>query len=108
MRILLCNCPPAEADGLARALIERRLAACVNILPAVTSVYRWEGAVQTDTESTLLVKVAEPVVERAVAALSELHSYTVPEVLVLPVDTERSFGPYVRWVRESCGSEEGA
>lgn len=103
MRIVICNCPPDEADGLARALVEERLAACVNIAPAVRSVYVWEGAVQDEVESTLVAKVPEARLDAAVSRLQELHSYDVPEVLALPVDTERSSKAYVDWVRGIAG-----
>lgn len=100
MRLLVCNCPPNEAESLARSLVEEGLAACVNILPAVRSIYRWEGAIHADTESTLLVKVGEERTDAAVKRLVELHSYEVAEVLVIPVEADRSAPAYVKWVRE--------
>lgn len=97
MRVVLCNCPPSEAPSLAETLVDERLAACVNLLP-VTSIYRWNGAVQRDAEVTLLIKTAA---ER-VAALSEriraLHSYDVPEIVVLEA-LPTSDPTYVGWVR---------
>lgn len=99
MRVVLCNCPPEAAPGLARALVERRLAACVNIVPGVRSIYRWKGEVVEDSESTLLVKTAADAVEALRAALIELHPYQVPEVVVLDVDSNASHAPYVDWVR---------
>lgn len=88
-----------EAEALARALVEERGAACVNIVPGVVSLYRWEGAVQRDEEVLLVIKTtvdgAEDLKERVVA----LHPYDVPEVLVLPVT--RGHRPYLDWVRAS-------
>ena len=103
MRIVLCNCPPDEAERLARAAVEEKLAACVNVVPAVRSFYVWDGAVQDEVESTLVVKTAEHTLAALVDRLAALHTYDVPEVLVLPVDAESSHTPYVSWVRSVCG-----
>lgn len=103
MRVLLCNTTPDDAPRLARALVEQGLAACVNIIPAVTSVYRWKGEVTHDTEATLLIKVAAERVEAVRDAIIELHPYEVPEVVVLSVDADRSHRPYVEWVRAESG-----
>ncbi len=99
MRVVLCNCPPDGAADIARALVERGLAACVNVVPGVRSFYVWDGAVQDDGESTLLIKVAADGVDALREALVELHPYDVPEVVVLTVDAAASHGPYVDWVR---------
>jgi periplasmic divalent cation tolerance protein len=100
MVVVLCNCSPDEATGLARALVERKLAACVNILPGVTSVYEWEGAICEDGESTLLVKTPDDRVAALSDAIRELHSYDTPEILVLDVDEARSDPRYVAWVHD--------
>jgi len=99
MRLVLCNCPPHEAEGLASRIIEAGLAACVNWIPAVRSMYMWDGERQIEEETTLLCKVSEEHVPALVTALQEWHSYDVPEVLALPVDTEHSSQAYVSWVR---------
>jgi periplasmic divalent cation tolerance protein len=103
MRIVLSNISPDHAESVARSLIDRRLAACVNLLP-ITSVYRWEGAVQTDPEVTMLIKVSDAGVDTLVARLRELHPYDLPEIVVLPVDVDRSLAEYVAWVREETGT----
>lgn len=103
MRIVLCNCPPDAAPEIARTLIERRLAACVNLIPGVRSFYRWEGAVQDDAEVTMLIKVAASGVVDLHDALVELHPYSVPEILVLGVDLDLCHAPYVSWVRAETG-----
>ena len=102
MRVVLSNISPDHAHAVARELIDRRLAACVNLLP-VTSVYRWKGTVQFDDEVTLLIKVSEESVDRLVAALSALHPYELPEIVVLPVDVDRSLQAYVTWVGQETG-----
>ncbi len=99
MRIVICNTPPERAADIARTLVEESLAACVNINPEIRSFYVWDGAVCDDAESTLIIKVAEKRVDALRKRILELHPYDVPEVLVLPIDTEASHGPYVEWVR---------
>jgi periplasmic divalent cation tolerance protein len=74
-----------DATALAKALVDRRLAACVNVLPGVTSVYRWEGAVQTDTEQQLVIKTTADKVQALDDAIKALSPYDVPEFIVLPI-----------------------
>lgn len=95
--VILTTVDTAElADVLARALVERQLAACVNILGPLTSVYRWEGRVTTDQERLLLIKTAAGLADRVREAILELHTYDVPEVLVLPV--LGGDPSYLRWL----------
>ncbi|MCB9674623.1 MAG: divalent-cation tolerance protein CutA [Alphaproteobacteria bacterium] len=101
MVVVLCNCTPAESHGLARTLVEERLAACVNVLPGVTSFYTWEGAVHEDAEHTLLIKTPDAKVAALSDRIRALHSYTTPEILVLDVDEARSDARYVAWVHSS-------
>ena len=75
--------------------------ACVTRTP-VWSTYRWEGEVLEEEEHTLTIKTAEHSVAACKKRLLELHPYEVPEILVVPVDAERSLDAYVRWVREEC------
>lgn len=96
MRLVLCNCPPEHADRLARALIERRLAACVNALPGVVSTYRWKGEVCVEGETTLLIKTRSDRLEELTEVLVELHPYDVPEVIALPI--LEGHQPYLDWV----------
>lgn len=72
-----------EADRIARALLEARLAACVNIVPGLTSIYRWKGDVETASELLLMIKTTAACTEGLEATLRRLHSYEVPEFLVL-------------------------
>ena len=98
MRIVLCNCTPAEADQLAETLVRERLAACVNLMP-VTSFYEWEGVIQQDAEVTLLIKTATETIEPLKARIHELHSYDVPEIVVVDA-LPSSDAAYVAWVRQ--------
>lgn len=74
-----------EAMKIGRALVEERLAACANVLSPHTAIYRWEGKMQEDAEVGLLLKTRRALIERATARVKELHSYTVPCVVALPV-----------------------
>jgi periplasmic divalent cation tolerance protein len=98
--VLLTTCgSEAEARKIAQALVERRLAACVNIVPQVQSVYRWEGKVESAQEWLLIVKTASAQVKQVEAAIAELHSYELPECIVLNIKggSERS----LRWLGEN-------
>ena len=88
-----------DAKPVARILVESRLAACVNILPAVQSVYRWEGAVSEDGEQLLVIKTVEERIDALKEALFPMHPYDVPEFVVLPV--VRIEGPYRAWLIEA-------
>ena len=88
-----------EPESLARTLVEERLAACVNLLPPMTSVYRWKGAVEEDRERLLLIKTTRERLEALHARLGALHPYELPEFLVLPVDGGAA--AYLDWVRNS-------
>ena len=89
----------AQAERLARALVEERLIACANLVPGLTSVYRWEGAVQAEPEVLLVMKTRRSLVPRLKERLPELHPYDVPELVVTPLVD--GLAPYCRWVRES-------
>ena len=88
-----------EADKIARELVQRELAACVNILGPMTSVYRWKGKVESAAEFLLLVKTTEDAFDRVKEAIQELHSYEVPEFIELGIS--RGEGKYLAWL-EKC------
>ena len=88
-----------EASRIASALVERRLAACVNVVPGVSSTYRWQGAVQTDREWLLVVKTRRDRFEAVRAAIRELHSYEVPEIVML--DIADGDAAYLAWIDAS-------
>ncbi len=97
VRVVLITAPAGDvAAGIARDLVERRLAACVNLVAGVRSLYHWEGAIQDDCEDLLIVKTPASRVADLMARVREIHPYTVPEVIVLPV-VEGS-DSYLRWV----------
>lgn len=74
-----------EASALGRALVEARLAACANVLPAITPIYWWQGKVEEGSESALIAKTRDDLVERVVAFVKERHSYDCPCVVALPI-----------------------
>ncbi len=86
----------AVAERIARQLVEERLIACANLVPGLTSVYRWEGAVNAEPEVLLLMKTPRAALERLARRLPELHPYQVPELIVLPV--EAGLDAYCSWV----------
>jgi periplasmic divalent cation tolerance protein len=105
VRVVLCNCPQERADAIAVAVVEEGLAACVNIVTGVRSLYQWKGELVRDVEDTLILKVGVDGVERLRERLVQLHPYEVPEVVVLSVDAESSHRPYVDWVRAASHTQ---
>ncbi|XP_077645124.1 protein CutA [Lonchura striata] len=94
------TCPNVSvATELARALVQQRLAACVNIIPGVTSVYTWQGKLEEDSEVLLMIKTRSSRVPALSDFVRSRHPYEVPEVLALPV--AQGNPPYLRWVRHS-------
>jgi periplasmic divalent cation tolerance protein len=97
--VVLTNLPDREAAlKLARALVERRLAACVNVLSDCTSVYRWKGAVEEAQEVPVMIKARGARYEELEAAIRRLHPYELPEIVAVPV--VRGFSDYHDWVAE--------
>lgn len=99
-RIVLTTAANAEeAEQLARTLVEERLATCATLVPAVHSIYRWHGEVESATETLLLIKTAPEQLAALEARLHELHSYETPEFLVLKADAASQ--PYLEWLHAS-------
>ncbi len=90
-----------EAARIARALVEEGLAACANLVPRVRSIYRWQGEVQDEAESLLLIKTTAGRLEALSERVAALHSYDVPEVIALALDRGRE--SYLDWLGECCG-----
>jgi periplasmic divalent cation tolerance protein len=99
--VMVLTTLPADADApaFARTLVEGRLAACVNLLAPMDSIYRWEGAVEEETERQVIIKTSRERVVILWERIREMHPYDMPEFLVLPiVDGNEA---YLRWVGES-------
>ncbi|MGH9607405.1 MAG: divalent-cation tolerance protein CutA [Terracidiphilus sp.] len=97
--VLTTASSPEEAERLGRTLVEERLAACATLVPAARSIYRWEGQIETATETLLLLKTGSEQLTALEARLHELHTYRTPEFLVLAVESGSE--AYLGWI-ESC------
>lgn len=98
MYVVLCTAPPDGPDAaLARTLLEQGVAACVNLVGGVRSLYVWEGAVQDDAETLLVIKTARP--DALADVIRAHHPYDTPEIVTLDVDEAHSDPRYVAWVR---------
>lgn len=101
--MVFCTCPDqASAEQIAATVVEERLAACVSILPGLTSIYRWQGHMQRDAELLLLIKTRGAVYHLLEERICELHPHEVPEILVLPV--QKGLATYLDWVVASTGA----
>lgn len=92
-----------EAQFIGRQLLEERIAACVNIIEGMTSMYWWDGKIEDSKEAILIVKTDDAYNEKAILRISELHSYDCPCILVLPVKTGNK--AYMDWLNKQLGSE---
>ena len=90
------------AERLGSTLVEERLAACVNVVPGMTSIYRWDERIQRDAELLLIIKTTAVVAPTTCARLVELHPYDVPEALTIPVPSGSA--AYLEWVRDEVGA----
>ncbi|GAB4390663.1 MAG: divalent-cation tolerance protein CutA [Thermodesulfovibrionales bacterium] len=100
--VVFVTAPDAgEAAAMARALVEERLAACVNIVGGVRSIYSWEGKVEDGSEALMVIKTREALFEALAKRVAELHSYEVPEVIALPIT--KGAEKYLRWMEEVTG-----
>ncbi|MCH2221251.1 MAG: divalent-cation tolerance protein CutA [Dechloromonas sp.] len=94
---VITNCPDEEtANAIALAIVEEKLAACVNILPRVQSIYRWQGSVESAAEIPLLIKTTANNYPALEARITTLHPYDVPEIIALPI--ARGLPAYLNWV----------
>lgn len=88
-----------EADRIAQAVVEQRIAACVNLIEGLRSVYRWQGVVESSAEVLLVIKTSRENLAALEAAIGQLHSYAVPEFLVL--SAESGSQAYLAWIKDS-------
>ncbi len=99
-RIVFCTCPTEEVGkAIAGMLVQRRLAACVNIIDGLTSIYEWQGKTESDSECQLIIKTTVNCLDALEAAITEQHPYELPELIAVPV-SEGSAG-YMDWIRKN-------
>jgi periplasmic divalent cation tolerance protein len=94
--VVFTTCAPGEAESLATQLVEERLVACVNVMPQITSIYRWKDELVKDAENLLVIKSHMRLWEPLQARIQELHSYDVPEIICLTIDSGHK--PYLDWL----------
>ena len=98
--VVLCMIDTYEAaKSIARTLVESKLAACVNIVPQITSIYSWKGEIVEDNEFLLIVKSKLEAYDKLEAKIKELHSYEVPEIIAF--DINKGLPEYLRWIEEN-------
>jgi periplasmic divalent cation tolerance protein len=106
LRLVLSTASSAEeARKIAQTLVERRIAACVNIVPQVESIYRWQGKVESSEEWLLLIKTTVQEFPAVRDAIAELHSYDLPECIA--IDIEDGSAEYLKWLRDAVGVTNG-
>lgn len=101
--VVYCTCPDlATAERIAETLVDERLAACVNIIPGLTSIYRWQGQIQRDAELLLIIKTRNMLYPLLEARIRELHPYAVPEIIALPIQSGSA--AYLNWIVDHTGA----
>ncbi len=95
--VVFCTAPAGEAKAIAGALIDARLAACVNVT-GVQSCFRWEGSVLSEPEDLLIIKTQKRLLDRLTSRIRELHPYDLPEIIALPI--VGGYAPYLDWIGE--------
>ena len=101
LRVVLCTSSEREALRLAHTLVSEKLAACVNIVPSITSVYRWNDDVCEDKESLLIIKTTLEALPALTASIRETHSYSVPEAISLTIRRGEGNEDYLAWLEAS-------
>jgi periplasmic divalent cation tolerance protein len=102
--VVLVTAPsPEKAAAMARVIVEEKLAACVNLVAPIRSIYRWEGKVCDEPEALMVIKTREGLFERLRERIVALHDYECPEILALPI--ERGHEPYLRWIGASTAGD---
>lgn len=97
LSIVLCNTSNIEnSKSIANKLVEQKLAACVNIIPKIHSVYEWNGKIESEEESTMLIKTTSELLEKVEEVILKFHSYDTPEILAFKID--KSNKDYLQWL----------
>lgn len=105
--LVLTNAPDlATAKLIAKKLVESRLAACVNLMPAVLSIYRWQGQIEEATEVTLLIKTTQQHYDQLQEAILAIHPYELPEIIAAPIVAGNA--PYLNWIAAETAKDTHA
>jgi periplasmic divalent cation tolerance protein len=99
--VVFITCPPDLSESMSRTLVEERLAACVNIIGGIRSIYAWEEKICNDSEQLLVVKSNRSAWDKLCERVKQLHSYDVPEIVCLPI--EDGYRPYLAWLNGAVG-----
>ena len=97
--VLITSLSKEEAEAIGHFLVERRLAACANLLPGITSIFSWEGKICTEREFLLILKSKRSLFEKLKVEVKKLHSYSVPEIIALPIVAGSE--EYLNWLQEN-------
>ena len=98
MKFIMSTCPEKEVENLTGPLLEEKLVACVNVINGISSRYWWKDKLEKDNESLLLMKTKTSLVDTLISRIKELHSYEVPEVIVLNI--EKGNPDYLKWIEK--------
>ena len=104
--VLVTTPDSATSEKIAEALVSERLAACVNIVPSIQSIYRWEGEINRDPESLMIVKTTRDRYEALENRVRQLHGYSTPEVIAIEIESGSS--DYLRWLADSVSTKNDA
>ncbi|MEB3806348.1 MAG: divalent-cation tolerance protein CutA [Desulfurococcales archaeon] len=96
--VVLVTTPAGQGGEIARSIVERRLAACVNVVSGVKSLYLWKGALESDGEDLLIIKTRIDKLEKLIDEVKEMHPYEVPEIIALPIIAGNN--DYLKWIDE--------
>ncbi|MCX6689812.1 MAG: divalent-cation tolerance protein CutA [Methanoregula sp.] len=100
--VIFCTAPHTASEPIARMLVDRRLVACVNVMP-VQSYYRWQGEFCDDAEHLLIIKTIKEKADDVIAAIKAAHNYELPEIIVLSIIT--GYAPYLEWVMQETQND---
>lgn len=98
MRVVFSTCPTDKADYISDELLNSELVACINIIPLVKSKYWWEGKIQTDEESLLIMKTSDELMDKLIIKIKEIHTYEVPEIISFEIKEGNE--NYLDWMKE--------
>ena len=101
--LVLCTCPPGNAKDIAQKLVQQKLAACVNIMPNIRSIYHWQGEIQDDTEAMLVIKTTTEQYEKMEKTIKKLHPYELPEIISISLTGGNK--DYIQWIKDTTDTK---